>query len=97
MSVEPERRGWLDKLRGGLRKTSTSITQGTNYYIGIACNFTGTQPKFLGQTSTVTSTNISLINSTNYLSCFQTGQTSWASFTPSSATKYADLFLVYAR
>jgi fused signal recognition particle receptor len=30
---EPERKGWLDKLRGGLRKTSTSITQ----------VFTGTQ------------------------------------------------------
>jgi hypothetical protein len=81
--------------------TSYNIVQGTNYYIAVACNFTNTSPKFLCQTSLFTSSvNITEMNpnvTPVYLSVIQTGQTAWANFTPSSATKFGTQLLVYAR
>jgi hypothetical protein len=75
--------------------TSYSIVQGTNYYIAIIANFTGTTVKIAGNTAL--NSAITPING-NYLMCVLTGETSWpGSFTPSSATKDSNMILVYAR
>jgi hypothetical protein len=89
MTSAMESTGWAEGTLGG----SYSLVQGTNYYVAVVSDFTGTAPHFSGQGGTGP---VTLVNG-NYCAGYKTGVTSWASFTPSGITNQAIAFLAYGR